>query len=236
MSLMDPRDYLSRTKLVVPERAVREAQTKLWEVLDEARKASIPATPHALGRLYSYKVPKLSADGTCSLVDELQATPYDLSDALGGRGMRNTLALMVLSGFLEAAINHTQLDWLGVYQVRPRPSGKALVKLSAKGNPSRAEFPLTEDFAKRSNNVAVALSGSPRVIVDVHEHAKAGGAYYECDPKVRSEACVPIFGSDGAIVGIIDGEHSTVGAFDDEKLGWLVALACETPNHLPPLS
>ena len=73
-------------------------------------------------------------------------------------------------------------------------------------------------------------------IAEMHEHAKAGGAYYECDPKVRSEACVPIFGSDGAIVGIIDGEHSTVGAFDDEKLGWLVALACETPNHLPPLS
>jgi putative methionine-R-sulfoxide reductase with GAF domain len=231
---MDPRDYLAHAGLALPERVIREAQTKLWEVLEETRKASIPATPHALSRLYAYPVPKLSADGTCSLVGELEPKPYDLADALGGRGMRNTLSLMVLAGFLDRALEDTTLDWLGVYQVRARQAGRALVKLAARGTPSRAEFPLTEDFEARSTNVTVALSGRAKVIADVQAHAKAGGAYFECSPTVRSEACLPIFGTDGAVVGIIDAEHSTLDAFDDEKLGWLAALACEAPGHLPP--
>lgn len=230
---MDPGAYLSRTGLVVPDRAVREAQTKLWDVLEEARKASIPATPHALSRLYTYKVPKLSDDGACSLIDELAPTPYDLTDALGGRGMRSTLSLMVLNGFLDAAQQHTGLHWLGVYQARARGSGRALVKLASRGLPSRAEFPLTQDFATKSTNVTVALSGSPRLIADVKAHVNAGGAWYECDPKVQSEACLPIFGRDGAVAGIVDAEHSTVNAFDEARLGWLVALACEVPQHLP---
>jgi len=231
---MDPRDYLARAGLSVSDRVVHEAQTKLWDVLEETRKASIPATPHALSRLYSYPVPKLSPDGTCSLVGELEPKPYDLADALGGRGMRNTLSLMVLSGFLDRALEHASIDWLGVYQARARQAGRALVKLAARGVPSRAEFPLTEDFKARSTNVVVALSGRAKVIADVQAHAKAGGAYDECSPTVRSEACLPIFGTDGSVVGVIDAEHSTVGAFDDEKLGWLAAVACEAPGHLPP--
>lgn len=230
---MDPRDYLTRSGLNVAERAVRDAQTKLWGVLEEARKASIPATPHALSKLYVYRVPKLSADGSCSLVDELDPTPYDLSDALGGRGMRSTLSLMVLSGFLDCAKDHSGTDWLGVYQVRQRGNGRALVKLAARGIPSRAEYPLTDAFAAKSNNVAVALSGTARVIADVKAHASTGGAYYECDPKVRSEACLPVFGSDGKVIGVVDAEHSTVGAFDEARLSWVVALACEVPQHLP---
>lgn len=231
---MDPRDYLARAGLSLSERVVREAQTKLWDVLEETRKASIPATPHALSRLYAYAVPKLSADGTCSLAGELEPKPYDLADALGGRGMRNTLSLMVLTGFLDRVLQHTPIDWLGVYQARPRQTGRVLVKLAARGAPSRAEFPLTEDFKARSTNVTVALSGRGKVIADVQAHARAGGAYYECSPTVRSEACLPIFSSDGVVLGIIDAEHSTVDAFDDEKLGWLAALACEAPGHLPP--
>jgi L-methionine (R)-S-oxide reductase len=232
---MDPRDYLTRAGLSVPEGIVRDAQTKLWGVLEEARKASIPATPHALSRLYSYPVPKLSADGTCTVGDELEPKPYDLADALGGRGMRSTLSLMVLSGFLERVLENVSVDWLGVYQARPRGTGRSLVKLASRGAPSRAEFPLTDDFKARSTNVTVAMSGRAMVIADVQAHTRAGGAYYECSPTVRTEACLPILGSDGSVVGIVDAEHSTVGAFDDEKLGWLVALACEASSHLPAL-
>ncbi|MDX2013238.1 MAG: hypothetical protein SFW67_23785 [Myxococcaceae bacterium] len=230
---MDLADYLSRAKVTVAEKAVQEAQRHLWAVLDEARKASIPATPTSLNRLYTYKVPKLSADGTCSLVDELEDTPYDLADALGGRGMRNTLSLMVLGGFLDACVQHTGLRWVGLYQVRERPAGRALVKLSARGAPSRAEFPLTDDFEQRSNNVAVARRGTGLVIQDVHAHVQAGGAYYECDPKVRSEACLPVFARDGSVCGIVDAEHDSVGAFDEARLGWVVAVANEVTAHLP---
>jgi L-methionine (R)-S-oxide reductase len=230
---MDPRDYLAHAGLSIPERLVYESQTALWQVLDETRKASIPATPHALSRLYSYPVPKLSADGTCSVGEALEPKPYDLAEPLGGRGMRSTLSLMVLGGFLDRVLENITLDWLGVYQARPRAAGHALVKLSARGSPSRAEFPLTEDFKARSTNVTVAMSGKAKVIADVLTHAKSGGAYYECSPSVRSEACLPLFSADGKVVGIVDAEHSTVDAFDNEKLGWLAALACEASAHLP---
>jgi L-methionine (R)-S-oxide reductase len=230
---MDLADSVARVGVPISEKAMRAAQKHLHGVLDEARKASIPATPTALNRLYSYKVPKLSADGTCSLVNELSETPYDLSEALGGRGMRNTLSLMVLGGFLDACVENTGLGWVGIYQVRARPSGPALVKLVSRGLPSRAEFPLTEDFARRSTNVTVARSGKGVVIHDLHAHVKAGGAYYECDPAVRSEACLPIFARDGSVCGIVDAEHSTVGAFDEARLGWVAALAHEVTSHLP---
>lgn len=233
MRRMDPSDYLTRVGLSVPEREVQGARTSLWEVLQELRKASIPATPHALARLYAYPVPRLSDDGTCSLADELAPAPYDLGETLGGRGMRNTLSLMVLGGFLDRVREQTGLDWLGVYQARERPGGRALVKLASRGAPSRAEFPLTEAFAARSTNVTVALSGRARVIPDVRAHVAAGGAYYECSAAVRSEACLPLLGRDGAVVGIVDAEHSAVNAFDDAALAWLVALACEAPSHLP---
>jgi GAF domain-containing protein len=61
-----------------------------------------------------------------------------------------------------------------------------------------------------------ADGGKGVVIHDLHAHVKAGGAYYECDPAVRSEACLPIFARDGSVCGIVDAEHSTVGAFDEE--------------------
>ncbi len=185
---MDPADYLTRAGLSLPEAAVRDGQRGLWSVLEEVRKASIPASPHALAKLYTYPVPKLSADGSCSLVNELEPKPFDLTAVLGGRSMKSTLSLMVLGRFVEAAATGSGVDWLGVYQVRSLGSGRALVKLAAKGLPSRAEFPLTDEFAKKSNNVAVALSGKPRVIADVAEHVKGGGAYYECSPTVRSGA------------------------------------------------
>lgn len=230
---MDPADYLSRAGLSLPDAAVRDGQRRLWSVLDEVRKASIPASPHALNKLYTYPVPKLSPDGSCSLVNELEPKPYDLTAVLGGRGMKSTLSLMVLSRFVEAAATGSHLDWLGVYQLRPVGSGRALVKLAAKGLPSRAEFPVTDEFAKKSNNVAVALSGQARVIADVAEHVKNGGPYYECSPTIRSEACVPIFDRAGVVVGIVDAEHSTPNAFGPETLGWVVAVACEAAQHLP---
>lgn len=230
---MDLPDYLTRSGLSVSAHAVRAAQTSLWDVLDEARKASMPATPTALSKLYTYPVPRLSEDGTCSLPGDLAEKPYDLSDVLGGRSLHNTLSLMVLSGFLDRAVGETGLHWVGAYQAVERRSGSMLIKLASRGNPSRAEFPLTNDFARRSTNVTVALSGKAVIIADVQAHAKAGGAYYECDPAVRAEACVPVLSRAGAVVGIIDAEHHEPNAFDETRLGWLVALALELVQHLP---
>ena len=37
------------------------------------------------GTLYTYPVPMLTEDGTCSIVDEMAPVPYDLGAILGGR-------------------------------------------------------------------------------------------------------------------------------------------------------
>jgi len=230
---MDATDYAKQVGLDVDRALVREAQTSMWDVLEEAKKRSLPATPTALNRLYQVKVPKLSADGSCSLHGELDPTPYDLGAVLGGRETRTSMCLLLLDELLEHVANRTGLEWLGVYQVRPVKSGRALVKLAYSGKHSRAEFPLTEGFAKQSNNVAVALSGKPRVIQDVRAHVSAGGAYYECDPGIQSEACLPLLDAKGTVVGILDAESAQKNAFNAERLATLVVLAAEVVSHLP---
>lgn len=231
---MDARSYLSRAGLQIDAGAVREAQQALWDILDEAKKASLPATPSALNGLYTYQVPKVSPDGSCSLHEELDPRPYDLSVALGSRSVQNSCALLVLDALVEFSHRQTGSGWTGVYQRRALASGPALVKLAYQGAPSRAEFPLTEAFAKTSNNVAVALSGQARVLQDVRAHVASGGAYYECDPKVQSEACLPVLDASGRVVGLLDAESPHPGHWTQPRLALLVALATECAAHLPP--
>lgn len=230
---MDVRSFLSKAALTADVGAVRESQQVLWNVLDEAKKASLPATPSALNALYQYRVPKLSPDGSCSLHGALDPTPYDLGKALGGRTIQNSFALITLDAMVESVHERLRCEWLGLYQVRALPSGPALVKLAYRGVESRAEFPLTPEFAKTSNNAAVGLSGKALVIADVHAHQEAGGAYYECDPKVLSEACLPLLDANGRVVGLLDAESNQRDFFTPDRLAHLAALAVEAPTHLP---
>ena len=230
---MDARSYLTKVQLSVEVAAVREAQQLLWAILEEAKKASLPATPSALNALYTYRVPKLSADGTCSIHAELDPTPYDLSKVLGGRSVQSSFALITLDALVESVHQQIGSDWLGLYQTRELPSGPTLVKLASRGVDSRPEFPLTAAFAKSSNNAAVALSGKARVLQDIRAHVAAGGAYYECDPKVQSEACLPLLDPNGKIVGILDAESTKPSHFTPERLALLVSLATECTSHLP---
>jgi L-methionine (R)-S-oxide reductase len=231
---MDASEYATRVGLsgAVQAAAVRSAQERLWRVLDEVKKASVPATPKTLDRLYTCQVPRLSADGSCSL-GELEPQPYDLSVALGGRELRTSLCLMALDALVDEAVRTVGADWLGVYQVRELADGPALVKLASHGVPSRVLFPLTAAFAESSNNVAVARSGQARVLHDVQAHVAAGGAYYECDPKVRAEACLPVFSQTGVVVGLVDAEAVQPNFFTEPRLATLFALALEVPGHLP---
>ena len=229
---MEPRDYLARSKLLTDAAQVRDCQRQLWGVLEDARHRSLPAIPSAMDRYYRFKVPKLSPDGSCSLHGELEKEPYDLAAALGGRDPRMTAVLLTLDSFIDFVMTKVEATWLGVYQSRATRSGAALVKLSSRGQPSRAEFPLTADFAKKSNNVAVAMSGHALLINDVRAHVKGGGAYYECDPKTQSELCLPIFDR-GGVIGAVDAEHDKPGHFTAERQAWLVALSLELPASLP---
>jgi L-methionine (R)-S-oxide reductase len=108
-----------------------------------------------------------------------------------------------------------------------------LVKLSYVGLPSRAEFPLTPEFAQGSTNSTVGLSGRAMVIADVSKHVETGGGFYVCDPKVKSEACLPVLGETGAAIGIVDAEAEAKSFFGEERLAALAALCLVLPAVLP---
>ena len=224
-------DYLRAAglmSLAAREGDVARAIRDLLEALEEKVHVADPAT------LYTYAVPMLSEDGTCSLVNEMAPVPYDLAGILGGRSEQTTRRLALLERLVERVQETTGADWIGVYQRRANASGvPVLVKLAYVGRPSRAEFPLTREFAERSTNATVGLTGHATVIDDVGKHVEAGGGFYVCDTGVQSEACVPILGTSREVLGIVDAEAKPKGFFGIERLAVIAALAIVSAPILP---
>jgi putative methionine-R-sulfoxide reductase with GAF domain len=184
--------------------------------------------------LYTYPVPMLSGDGTCSVIDEMAPVPYDLAGILGGRSEQSTRRLALLERLVERAQETTGCDWVGVYQRRVTPAGApVLVKLSYVGRPSRAEFPLDAAFAEGSTNSTVGLTGRALVIDDVKQHVESGGGFYVCDDEVQSEACLPLLAEDRSVLGIVDAEAKPRAFFGPRRLARLAALALVVPAVLP---
>lgn len=185
--------------------------------------------------LYRYVVPLTSEDGSCSLIDEMDPVPYDLARILGGESEPNTRKLKLLNILATRATMVTGTDWVGIYQQRINPAGSpVLVKLAYRGRPSRAEFPLTAEFAKGSTNSAVGLSGQARLIDDVEAYTAEGGSFYVCDDAVQSEICVPIVDTaDGKVLGVIDAEASPKHFFNADRQSAIVAMALVASALLP---
>lgn len=186
-------------------------------------------------KLLSYVVPKVSADGTCSLPDDLDPEPYDLRRTLLANGFDEKEALHFVSrmdALAELLHEHTDSDWTGIYKRLRTKNGDALVKLAYRGRPSRAEFPLTESFASHSNNATVGLTGRAVLVSSVREHREEGKPYYECDDDVQSELCVPIFSKTGDVSGIIDLESFKENHFDDGKISVAAVAAVALGAHL----
>ncbi len=184
--------------------------------------------------LYSYRVPMLSEDGSCSLIEELAPTPYDLTAILGGRNEANKRKLLLLNQLVEHGTQLTGADWVGIYQTRKNGfADPVLVKLAYRGRPSRAEFPLTEVFAAGSTNSSVGLSGRARVIDDVAAYTTEGGGFYVCDDAVQAEICVPLFDEAGKVIGIIDAEAAPKAFFNADRAATVVAMALVAPALLP---
>lgn len=185
--------------------------------------------------LYRYSVPLTSEDGSCSLIDEMDPVPYDLARIFGGESEPNTRKLKLLNILATRATMVTGADWVGIYQRRINLVGNpVLVKLAYRGRRSRAEFPLTVEFAKGSTNSAVGLSGQARLIDDVAVYAAEGGGFYVCDDAVQSEICVPILDTaDGKLLGIIDAEASPKQFFNADRQSAIVAMALVATALLP---
>ena len=184
--------------------------------------------------LYTYSVPMMSEDGSCSLIEELAPTPYDLSAILGGRNDASKRKLLLLNQLVEHGTQLTGADWLGIYQVRKNGfADPVLVKLAYRGRPSRAEFPLTAQFAARSTNSTVGLSGHAKVIDDVAAYTAEGGGFYVCDDAVQAEICAPLFDEAGKVIGIIDAEAAPKAFFIADRAATVVAMALVAPALLP---
>jgi L-methionine (R)-S-oxide reductase len=210
------------------EEEVARAVRDFMEAMGEKVAVEDPAT------LYEYPVPMLTEDGACSIVDQLAPMRYDLGAILGGRTEQNTRRLALLERLVERAHETTGAEWIGIYQRRQHPTGvPVLVKLSYVGRPSRAEFPLTKEFAERSTNSTVGLTGRATVIDDVARHVEAGGGFYVCDDGVQSEACVPILDERRQVVGIVDAEANPRSFFGAPRLAIVAALAVVASAVLP---
>ncbi len=175
---------------------------------------------------WQFRVPELGEGGSCSLFGQLADEHYDLRLILGGQTDANQQLLAKVTAVVQFYQAQSASHWFGVYQRRNNPAGETvLVKLAYFGAESRAEFPLTAEFAAISNNSTVGLSGQGRIINDVAAYLAKGGEYYTCDPKVQAEACLPLIGADGAVIGIIDSEAFTQNLFHGKELALLVAVA-----------
>ena len=102
------------------ERAVRDLLESMAERIDVGSADS----------LYTYPVPMLTDDATCSVVDQMAPVPYDLAPILGGRSAQATRRLALLERLVERTQETTGADWVGIYQRRTRPAGERSVNLT----------------------------------------------------------------------------------------------------------
>jgi putative methionine-R-sulfoxide reductase with GAF domain len=182
---------------------------------------------------WQFRVPELGEGGSCSLFGQLADEPYDLAPILGGQTDANQQLLAKVTAIVQFYQANSASHWFGVYQRRNNPAGETvLVKLAYFGAESRAEFPLTAEFAAISNNSTVGLSGQGRIINDVAAYLAQGGEYYTCDPKVQAEACLPLLDANDAVLGIIDSEAFTQNLFAGKELALLIAVALTLPALL----
>lgn len=191
--------------------------------------------------LYTYDEPVQSEDGTCAR--QKTYVPFDLSHRVLGfdaaaltraalLALPHTRRLRVLQTIV-GRLHELGMDWVGIYR-RVCVDGKyVLAKEAYRGAKSRALFPLTAEFAERSNNAWVGRTGQVRLISDL---ASYSGPYYECDGRVQSELCAPIFarGSSGPVVGIIDAESFAAEFFDPARTAAILAVCAALGPVLVP--
>lgn len=189
-------------------------------------------------KLYQYNVPTISQDGTCSNIHQLAKRPFNLStDAYGLefsienlRKNAMTTRLIRLNAIVSKIYELTQADWIGIYRlVVTDGSVPSLMKEAYFGEPSRALFPVTTEFAKKSTNSWVGLTGNCRIIENTRVREE-GVAYYECSNKVQSELCVPILRLENdtyQVIGIIDLESWNPCHFTSKRVLEVLKIALD---------
>ncbi|MBK9038095.1 MAG: hypothetical protein IPL83_02855 [Bdellovibrionales bacterium] len=184
---------------------------------------------------HEYRVPEISGDSSCSW--NMLPHPFDLKWVFHFNE-KSQLRLNRLYSGLHWLQGKCQLDWLGIYQEQANllipsylndfygndPSVPFLVKICYLGAPSRAIFPLNDDYARRSNNCSTYMNRHHALIQDLDQALSQALTYYECDSRVKSELCLPLT-SQGSLVGVLDMESFTRDFFVTERVLPCLALA-----------
>eukprot|EP01112_Ceratiomyxa_fruticulosa_P022112 TRINITY_DN8011_c0_g1_i1.p1 TRINITY_DN8011_c0_g1~~TRINITY_DN8011_c0_g1_i1.p1 ORF type:complete len:258 (-),score=50.67 TRINITY_DN8011_c0_g1_i1:165-938(-) len=188
--------------------------------------------------LYTYNTPLLGEGGSCSIKEEIDPTPFDISNCLFGNPLHyesltsshldTTICLWRLNRIVDELQKITTANWVGIYKKVPIRNEKekysGLVKLVYRGEISRPIFPLTSEFEEISNNSWVGINGKAKIIEDLSVYE---GPYYNCSSSVRSELCVPLK-HNGEIIGIVDAESWIVNFFSNANIEnvWRVLRVC----------
>eukprot|EP01116_Phalansterium_solitarium_P025589 TRINITY_DN9862_c0_g1_i3.p2 TRINITY_DN9862_c0_g1~~TRINITY_DN9862_c0_g1_i3.p2 ORF type:complete len:684 (-),score=268.43 TRINITY_DN9862_c0_g1_i3:751-2802(-) len=119
------RDYDWNTELYAVDVELNDLGTIRDEpsVVSEAfALANASFSADELRKLFTYRVPKINAEGTCSLPDQLEAEPFDMAKALHGKAPEDLATdpeaqrLFRLNKVVELLQQRTKADWLGVYR------------------------------------------------------------------------------------------------------------------------
>lgn len=234
-----------KTPISAKEHKIANYAVKLLYFIKELQ--AVPLSTVNVEKLFSYQVPELTADGCGRMDGTLAPEPYDLKKVFGYppvasngdlRGKKETRQLFILDSVVERVIDDVGVNWLGFYQRRKGLCGKeALVKLAYRGMESRAEFPLTREFAQKSNNATVGMTGQGVVINDIERYLwEEGGPYYQCDGRTHSEVCLPVFSPSGEdVIGIIDAESYERNKFSEAEIAMLVGTSIAIDEILAPV-
>ena len=132
--------------------------------------------------------------------------------------------LFLLKLIVKELAEKLNIEWIGIYRKVEHNGVPNLVKEAYVGSISRAYFPLTEEFAKNSNNSTVAMTKTAIYISNTRAMT-SDTPYYTCDMKVQSEFCLPILDSNDQVIGIIDAEAWRPNAFSDTAITFLLDVA-----------
>lgn len=198
--------------------------------------------------LFEYRVPTTNAAGTCSNLSALARLPFHLGtcayhlndsdvqslhlsvDSLSGRVRTLADRLLSLNSIVLGLLHLTGADWIGVYRMMKACergiSFPALVKEAYVGEPSRAVFPVTSEFALSSTNSWVGLTGRGRSIPDTR-NLSDDVSYYQCSGSVCSEICLPILRcvcDQWHVVGIVDLESWRPAHFTPQMIADVIRV------------
>jgi len=119
---------------------------------------------------------------------------------------------------LWAALGDSGVSWVGFYLDRPKePDDRRLVLGPHRDSPACSPIGL---------HGVCGMSLVQRRDVIIHDVSTLGDEYIACDPRDRSEICVPLIGDSGAVWAVLDLDSREVGAFgEDDAAGLRRVLA-----------